>query len=159
MKASVEALFPAFYDDVQTASSVRYIASVDRTLVDDGTYFVIEAGGEVVACGGWSRRDKLFSGEASQEGRDRLLDPATESAHIRAMFVRGDWTRRGLGTLILQASEDAAREEGFKNLTLLATLPGRLLYERYGFVPGELTEIILPDGVRVGCVPMDKPVS
>ena len=45
MKASVEALFPAFYDEVQTASSVRYIASVDRTLVADGTYFVIEAGG------------------------------------------------------------------------------------------------------------------
>ena len=160
MKASVEALFPAFYDEVQTASSVRYIASVDRTLVADGTYFVIEAEGEVVACGGWSRRDKLFVGEASQEGRDRLLDPATEPAHIRAMFVRGDWTRRGLGTLILQASEDAAREEGFVNLTLLATFPGRLLYERYGFiVTGEPTEITLPDGVRVGCIPMDKPVA
>ena len=76
------------------------------------------------------------------------------------MFVRGDWTRRGLGTLILQASEDAAREDGFVNLTLLATFPGRLLYERYGFiVTGEPTEITLPDGVRVGCIPMDKPVA
>ena len=100
MKASTQEIFPAFYDEVQTASAVLHIAHVDPMLIEDGTYFVLERGGEVVACGGWSRRDKRFSGEAAQEGRARLLDPATEPARVRAMFVRRDWTRRGLGTRI-----------------------------------------------------------
>src|SRR5687768_3289548 len=43
MKASTAALFPAFYDARQTASSIDYIAHVDPMLIDDETYFVIEA--------------------------------------------------------------------------------------------------------------------
>ncbi len=159
MKASIRSIFPAFYDARQVASSVVHIGHVDTMLLDDGTYFVLEAGGEVVACGGWSRRDKLFSGEASQEGRTRTLDPATEAAHVRAMFVRGDWTRRGLGTRILDACRDAALAEGYRRLDLLATLPGARLYERYGFRPGEPTEITLPDGVAVACIPMDMSIE
>ena len=159
MKASTAALFPAFYDARQTASSVVHIAHVDPMLIDDGTYFVLETDGEIVACGGWSRRDKLFSGEASQDALVRTLDPATEPARIRAMFVRSDWTRRGLGTRILVACEAAARAEGFRRLALMATLPGYELYARYGFQETERQSITLPDGVRVQCVAMDKPVT
>jgi GNAT superfamily N-acetyltransferase len=118
MKASTRDIFPAFYDERQTASSIEHIAHVDPQLISDQTYFVLEADGEIVACGGWSRRDKLFSGTSDQDGRDRLLDPSTESARVRAMFVRGDWTRRGLGTRILEACESAARAEGFTQLSL-----------------------------------------
>jgi len=159
MKASTRALFPAFYDGQQTASSVVYIAHIDPMLIDDGTYFVLEAGGEIVACGGWSRRDKLFSGSAEQEGRARLLDPATEPARVRAMFVRDDWTRRGLGTRILVACESAARDEGFTRLALMATLPGFPLYTRYGFVEIERGPITLPDGVLLEGVAMEKAID
>lgn len=159
MKASVRDIFPAFYDERQTASAVVHIAHVDPMLLEDGTYFVLEAGGAIVACGGWSRRDKLFSGEAAQEGRARLLDPATEAARVRAMFVRGDWTRRGLGTRILDACRDAARAEGFTRLSLMATLPGVLLYERYGFRRIEDVLITTPDGVDLACVTMERPVD
>ena len=159
MKSSIRAIFPAFYDERQTESSIIHVGHVDTLLIDDGTYFILEAAGEPVACGGWSRRDKLFSGEAAQEGRVRTLDPAKEAAHVRAMFVRGDWTRRGLGTRILDACRDAALAEGYRRLDLMATLPGAQLYERYGFVPGARTEISLPDGVRLACVEMDRPVD
>jgi GNAT superfamily N-acetyltransferase len=158
MKASTAAIFPAFYDARQTASSVVHIAHVDPMLLEDGTYLVLEAGREIVACGGWSRRDKLFSGEATQEGRARLLDPATEAARVRAMFVRGDWARRGLGTRILRACEAAARAEGFTRLALMATLPGYELYVRYGFTETDRAPITLPDGVLVPCVAMEKPI-
>ena len=82
-------------------------------LLADGTYFVLESGGELVACGGWSRRDKLYTGSGDGADDARLLDPATEPARVRAMFVRADWTRRGLGRRILEACEAAARDEGF----------------------------------------------
>ncbi len=155
MKASIRDLFPAFYTPAQTAASVIHIGHVDRMLIEDGTYLVIEAGGEIVACGGWSRRDKLFSGEASQEGRARLLDPATEPARVRAMFVRADWTRRGLGTRILDACRDAARTEGFRSLSLMATLPGLQLYQRYGFRVTSRGPITLPDGTPIECAAME----
>lgn len=159
MKASIRDLFPAFYDAQQTASSIVHIGHVDRMLIDDGTYFVIEEAGEVIASGGWSRRDKLFTGSADQEGLARPLDPATEPARIRAMFVRADRTRRGLGTRILEACESAARAAGFRRMSLMATLPGVLLYERYGFRAGTPTTITLPDGVVVECIGMEKPID
>ena len=156
MKASTAALFPAFYDARQTASSVDHIAHVDPMLIDDETYFVIKVAGDIVACGGWSKRDKLYTGSADQEGRARLLDPASEPARIRAMFVRQDWTRRGLGTQILQACEAAASRAGFRVLGLMATLPGFELYRRFGFREVERSAITLPDGVELECVAMEK---
>ena len=92
------------------------------------------------------------SGDAAGDARE--LNPATEPARVRAMFVRGDWTRRGLGTRILQACEEAARAEGFGALALVSTLPGLLLYERYGFVTTAEAPVIMPDGTHVAAVSM-----
>ena len=158
MKASTAGLFPAYYDAAQTAASIRYIASVDRTLIEDGTYFVLEADGELVACGGWSRRDKLYTGSGEADGDARLLDPANEPARVRAMFVRPDWTRRGLGTRILAACEAAARAEGFRSLALGATLPGVPLYERFGFHATRQIQVTMPDGTSVPAVAMEMPL-
>jgi len=157
MKESAAALFPLFYSEREAASAVRYVPVVDDDLLADGTYFVIEHEGAPVACGGWSRRDKLYTGGAA-EGTDRLLDPATEPARVRAMFVRADWTRRGLGRRILEACEDAARAEGFTKLVLNATLAGIPLYEAYGFAGIERDDVVLPDGVVLECLRMEKSI-
>ena len=158
MKASTAAIFPRFYTQAETDASVHYIASVDPTLIEDGTYFVVEADGQIVACGGWSRRDKLYTGSGDAAGGSRLLNPETEAARVRAMFVRDDWTRRGLGTRILEACQAAAKAEGFRRLALGATLPGVPLYERFGFVAnGDLT-VTLPDGTKIVAVAMDMPI-
>ena len=159
MKESAAALFPRFYDEPQAASAVRYVPEVDRMLLEDGTYFVLESDGEAVACGGWSRRDRLYTGSGDVEGDARALDPASEPARVRAMFVRSDWTRRGLGRRILEACEDAARREGFRRLVLMSTLPGLPLYRAYGFRSLEEVEITLPNGVKLPCVSMDKPID
>jgi hypothetical protein len=97
MKRSVRELFPRYYDARQTATAERFVAQLDTVLIDDGTYYVHEAGGEIVACGGWSRRNRLHAGAGEAEDDARLLDPRTEPARVRAMFVRGDWTRGGGG--------------------------------------------------------------
>lgn len=159
MRESAAVLFPRFYDELQAASAVRYVPEVDRMLLADGTYFVLEAGGQAVACGGWSKRDRLYTGSGDSEGDARALDPASEPARVRAMFVRPDWTRRGLARRILEACEEAARREGFRRLVLMSTLPGVPLYRAYGFRSLEELEITLPDGVKLPCVSMDKPVE
>jgi GNAT superfamily N-acetyltransferase len=159
MRESVLELFPAYYDERQTASSAIHIAHLDMRLIEDGTYFVHEADGEIVACGGWSRRNKLFNGPGDQADDDRLLDPATEPARVRAMFVRPDWTRRGLGRAILESCESAAREEGFTRLVLGATLPGDRLYRAFGFEEVDRFQVTMPDGVAVECVSMERAIT
>jgi GNAT superfamily N-acetyltransferase len=159
MHRSILDLFPGFYDERQTASGARYIAEPDLDLIGDGTYFVHEADGEIVACGGWSRRDKLYTGSGEAAGDARLLDPGTEPARVRAMFVRSDWTRRGIGRAILDACRDAARLDGFTRMALMATLPGEQLYRAYGFRETGRVMIPMPDGVELAGVAMEREID
>ena len=159
MRISVLELFPRFYDEQQTASAAVHIAHLDMQLIKDGTYFVHEDGGELVACGGWSRRNKLYAGTEEGDDDDRLLDPSSEPARVRAMFVRSDWTRRGIGRAILESCERAARDEGFTNLVLGATLAGEPLYRAFGFREVERFPLTMPDGVTVVCVAMERSIG
>ena len=159
MKASIRGIFPNFYNARQTESSVQFVGVADRMLIEDGTYFVAEADGALVACGGWSRRDKLYTGAGATGDDTRLLDPKTDPARVRAMFVRGDWTRRGLGRAILDSCERAARDEGFRTLALMATLPGEPLYRSFGFREVERVLMTMPDGVSLEGVAMERPVA
>ena len=136
-----------------------HVAHVDPMLVADGTYFVHDVGDEIVACGGWSRRGRLYVGSEDQEDDDRLLDPATEAAHIRAMFVRPDWTRRGLGRAILAAGHDAARSHGFARLDLGATSRAWRFYRAFGFREVAPFVLTMPDGVTLGAVVMERPID
>lgn len=159
MRISMTVLGPRFYNDRETASAVRYIAVPDGQLIDDGTYYVVQENGEVIACGGWSARKKLFTGTSEQESTQGWLDPATEAARIRAMFVVPAHARRGLGRLILQASEDAAQRAGFRAFELMATLPGVPLYQACGYEEVDTVTLELPDGTRLGAVHMRKQVN
>jgi GNAT superfamily N-acetyltransferase len=159
MKRSVAELFPRFYDARQTASAMVHVADLDTVLIDDGTYYVHEANGEIVACGGWSRRNRLHAGAGHADDDMRLLDPRTEPARVRAMFVRADWTRRGLGRAILESCERAARAEGFTTLALMATLPGEPLYRAFGFEETGRVMVRAPDGVELEGVTMRRPIA
>ena len=159
MRASIAALSAGYYDAAQTASAVRYVGIVDRQLIDDGTYFVVLDGDRIVACGGWSARRKLFTGPDAQSAIEGFLDPATDPARIRAMFVHPDYARRGLGRVILAASESAAQRAGFTRFELMATLPGVPLYEACGYERVGEEEIELPDGTKLGVVRMTRRVK
>jgi GNAT superfamily N-acetyltransferase len=160
MKASAAGLFPSVYSERQVRSGIKHVAEVDPQLLEDGTYYVLEAGGEMVACGGWSKRARPYTGSGASASDNRLLDPSTEAAHIRAMFTRPDWTRRGLGRRIIAECERAAAAAGYQRMDLLATLSGVPLYEACGFVAsGAQYDIALTDGVPMACLPMSKPIG
>jgi GNAT superfamily N-acetyltransferase len=132
MDQAIGALQRDFLDADQIAAS-RKLMGLDSQLIADGTYFVIEAGGEIAGCGGWSRRATLYGGDHSP-GRDaHELDPASEAARVRAMYTRPAFARRGVGRLILGLCETAARAEGFTRVELAGTLAGEPLYAACGY--------------------------
>lgn len=156
MDAAIAELQRGFLDAAQIESS-RTIMGLDRQLIADGTYFVVEEDGAIAGCGGWSRRATLYGGDHTP-GRDAaLLDPATEPARVRAMYTHPDFARRGVGRLILDLCEQAARAESFTRLELMATLSGRALYSRCGYVDIEAVEDDR-GGAAVPLVRMGKPI-
>ena len=132
MGLSIAELQKGFLTPEQIESS-RAGMGLDLQLIDDGTYFCVEDNRELVGCGGWSRRATLYGGNHSA-GRDpRLLDPASERARIRAMYTHPDHTRKGIGRLILDTAEAAARAEGFTAIEMAATMSGKPLYSACGY--------------------------
>jgi GNAT superfamily N-acetyltransferase len=154
IEAAIGELQKGFLDAAQIESS-RAIMGLDTQLIDDGTYFLVENGGRIAGCGGWSRRATLYGGDHSA-GRDAaLLDPAVEPAKVRAMYTHPDFARRGVGRRILTLCEDAARADGFRVLDLMGTMAGRPLYEAAGFrVIEQLSDDV--GGVPVPLVRMRK---
>ena len=132
MASAIGELQKAFLSDAQIAAS-RAIMGLDRQLIDDGTYFVVEGDGRLAGSGGWSRRATLYGGDHSP-GRDAaLLDPAKDAARVRAMYTSPDFARRGVGRLILDLCESAARAEGFTRVELAGTMSGQPLYVACGY--------------------------
>jgi hypothetical protein len=76
------------YTDAQIEAALGTAWGVDTELIRDGTYFVAESEGEIVACGGWSRRRTLFGGDGQARRQSEVLEPQRDSARIRAFFVR-----------------------------------------------------------------------
>ncbi len=157
---SVRGLSRGYYTDAQIESGIRYVFGPDTQLIADGTYLVVTAGERIVACGGWSKRRTLYGGDHMKgDAPDPLVDPATEPARIRAFFVDPDWSRRGIGSLLLNACVDAASAAGFRTLELAATLPGEPLYERFVFRALERTAAALPNGESLPIVRMTRAVE
>ena len=132
------------------------IMGLDTQLIADGTYFVVEDGAAIAGCGGWSRRSTLFGGDHSA-GRDAaLLDPKTDAARVRAMYTHPDHTRKGVGRIILEACEAAARAEGFSRVEMAATMGGVPLYRACGYHDIEPFEAVTSTGYRVPLIRMGK---
>lgn len=133
---------------------------VDRTLIADGTYFLIEAevGGNtvLVGCGGWGKRKTLFGGDHTAGRDDSLCDPRTDAARIRAMYTHPAYTRRGIGSLLLYLGEEAARAAGFKRIQLGATLAGEPLYLAAGYLELSREKISAANGSVSYIITMEK---
>jgi N-acetylglutamate synthase-like GNAT family acetyltransferase len=156
---SARGLSPPDYTAAQVEAALGSAFGVDSELIRDGTYFVAEADRRIVGCGGWSRRATLFGGDAQPGRRSELLDPASDSARIRAFFVHPDWARRGIGRAILEKCESEARAHGFQSTELLATLPGERFYRALGYRGVERIEHRLRDAVTIEFVPMKKDLA
>ena len=139
--------------------AIGRVLGLDTQLIDDRTYFVAElAAGPplLVGCGGWSYRATLYGSDNAPNRQPATLDPATDAAKIRAIFVHPDWSRRGLGSMILKHCEDAAARAGFRRLEMGSTLTGVALYALRGYEPRERVDVPLSNGAVLGVLHMTK---
>jgi GNAT superfamily N-acetyltransferase len=156
MGRAIDRLQDAFLTPEQVRAS-RQVMGLDSQLVKDQTYFLIESGDRIVGCGGWSWRATLFGGDDSIVAREPApLDPATDAAKIRAMYVDPDFARRGIGSMILTLCEGAVLEAGFGRAEMMATLAGVPLYRACGYVEIERIEAKSSDGVAIPLIRMEK---
>ncbi len=137
MALAINELQAAYLTPEQVAASAASMG-LDTQLIEDGTYFTVWSGdarpGDILAgCGGWSRRATLYGGNHSA-GRDiSLLDPAKDRARIRAMYTHPGHVGKGVGRLVIDAAEAAARAEGFTALEMAATMAGKPFYLKCGY--------------------------
>ena len=161
---SVRELSREDYSEREIEGALKTIFGIDTELISDGTYFAVEAHIDgtvpiIVGCGGWSKRKTLFGGDQFNGRESEELNPATDAAKVRAFFVHPAWARRGIGTLILQECERAAKASGFTKLELMATLPGEKLYRTYGFAASPSIQHDMGEDGMITFVPMIKAIS
>ena len=165
IEASVRGLQAGDYSPAQIEGALKSVYGVDTQLIADGTYLVAEVSEsqkqesqkpEIVACGGWSKRKTLYGGDQYAAREDSLLDPARDAAKIRAFFVHPDWARRGIGGLILETCEEAAKATGFTRLEMGATLSGVAFYKAKGYTALENLEAPLGNEEVLPIVRMAK---
>ncbi|MGJ8562402.1 MAG: GNAT family N-acetyltransferase [Alphaproteobacteria bacterium] len=132
MELSIRELQKDYLTNIQIEASFAAMG-LDTQLIDDGTYFCVWDEETLVGCGGWSRRATLYGGNHSAGRNANLLDPKQDRARIRAMYTHPDHTKRGIGRMILDAGETAARNESFKALEMAATMAGVPFYKKCGY--------------------------
>ena len=172
--ASVRGLQAQDYTPAQIEGALKTVFGVDSQLIADGTYIVAEANSDgnqraeqkvvkiepmIVGCGGWSKRKTLYGSDRWTGREDELLDPLRDAAKIRAFFIHPAWARQGIGGMILEACEAAARAAGFARYEMGATLTGAKLFGVKGYVAVKPISIPLMNGEVLPVIHMEKRVS
>lgn len=158
IEASVRGLQANDYTPAQIEGALGSVLGLDTQLIADRTYLVAESSDSrrLAGCGGWSRRKTLFGADQGPSREPELLDPATDAARVRAIFVHPNFARQGLGSLILAAVENAARAAGFRHFEMGSTLTGIPLYRLKGYIEVESIAVPLWNGEMLPVVKMVK---
>lgn len=157
--ASVLTLQSAYYSVPQMKAALGSVFGVDRQLIRDRTYFVVDHQTQIVGCGGWSRRQSLYGSDRRRTEPDPELDPTRDAARVRAFFVHPSWARSGIGRSIMAECERAMIAAGFRTAEIVATLAGEPLYACFGYAVVERYEIAISDGLSLPVLRMSKHFS
>jgi len=141
---SVRALGATDYTAAEIDAFLHSLGTYDPALIDDGSYFVLEHAGRVVASGGWSQRAPHAALPEAGAGRAsaRAFSLSPDSAMIRSVFVHPDYARLGLGSRVVRHAEAAAAAAGHRLLELWSTRTGVPLYRRLGYQ--DIAPIVIP---------------
>jgi putative acetyltransferase len=112
-------------------------------------------------------REPIDYRNAIQRGNERMYVALREDGtisgfsslardEIRALYVDPRDSRKGLGTALLQAAEQAALAVGFKEVHLSSSLTAEAFYLAQGYRAYLRTALELTGGIQLPCVRMLK---
>jgi putative acetyltransferase len=78
---------------------------------------------------------------------------------LRACYVLPDAARRGVGTALVAAIEDMARERGLTQLRLQSSLTAEPFYTALGYVAERRRKLRLRPGIAMAAITMHKPLA
>lgn len=139
--ASFSTLYRGWYRDDVLERALPAMTRANPALLASGRYFVGEADGRIVACGGWS----VASPTSGQGG----------APHLRHFATDPEYLGRGFSGAIVERSLDEARRAGFRTMEVISSLTAEAFYARHGFAP--LAQVRQPmGGVDFACVLMGR---
>ncbi|HKZ97098.1 MAG TPA: GNAT family N-acetyltransferase [Hyphomicrobiaceae bacterium] len=154
-EASLRVLAAEAYDRAALESFIRHAGTMDGALIEDGTFFVLELGGEIVACGGWTSRAPSYEAFSLENAGNAGANRAT----VRSIYVDPGFARQGLGTRVMQLVERDIAAAAYEESHLTATLNAMPLYGRLGYRPSRIVRLELPDRRVFTGVAMSKPLA
>lgn len=147
LTASYPPLLAAAYDPELLARALPLMTRPHPHLLASGRYFIAEAQGRAIGCGGWSpeRPD-------SQEVVDGV-------GHVRHFAVVADWIGHGVGRALYRRCEDQARVAGVRCFDAFSTLNGEPFYLALGFARVAPFDVAMGEGVALPSLLMRKPLG
>jgi GNAT superfamily N-acetyltransferase len=153
---SIRALHEGIYGQEIIDESIRHAYGVDWQLIVDRTYFVAMSGGSIAGAGGWSFRHTIAGAHGPHDPPAALLDAVSNAARMRAFYIDPAYARSGIGSLILNQSEQAAVRAGFFDAELTSTLPAVPFYAALGYQVEQDFALKLPSGSHLKLILMKK---
>ncbi len=157
IEISAKSINAKYYTKSEISAALGNAWTVDKQLILDETYWLVEnQNKKIVGCGGWSKRKLLFGKSESLGSSKTELLPGIDAARIRAFFVHPEYTRMGIGKELLKKCEAEAKSLGFDSLELVATLSGQKLYSANGYKKIKAYKVELEDGITNKVISMHK---
>src|SRR3546814_7970500 len=146
LRASYPDLMAEAYDPELLALMLPTITRANPALLASGTYYLAEAEGEPVACGGWARE---MPGSLK-------VEPGI--GHLRHFATRAGWTGRGIGRLIYDRCESQARAAGVSILECFSSRNPEPFYASLGFhTIGEI-DVPMSNGMTLPSIHMRREI-
>ena len=143
------------YTVTQIEAFIARIGTMDDYLVGDRTYLVAQLDGEMLGCGGWTRR---LPGYVSYAQADvHALDPSR--ATVRSVFVEPLAAGQGIGRRIMSGVESFMRMEGVRVAELGSTENGVAFYRSLGYRQLNAFQVDIGEGISMRLIRMSKPLA
>ena len=142
LSRSFPSLVKADYPPSVVVTALPILSRANPALLASGTYHVAEdADGAILGVGGWTR--------AGPRGGRR---PGV--GHVRHFATHRDWTRRGIGSSVMDRAIEQARGAGIRVLDCMSTRTAVPFYATFGFQTVGPVEVSLRPGITFPAIRM-----